>query len=80
MTIVGLGTGPYLVGLISDLTGQLGTGILALYLLTPLILLIMVFAIRGVDETGKTKIARALAAGESLPDPVAENFTRGVVH
>lgn len=80
MTILGLGAGPYLVGLISDMTGELGKGILGLYLLTPLILLIMIFAIRRVDETAKTKIARALAAGEPLPDNMVERFSPGGVN
>lgn len=75
MTIVGLGTGPYLVGLVSDLSGELGTGILGLYGLTPLILLVMIFAIRGVDGAQKTRIERALAAGEPLADNASNNVT-----
>jgi len=77
MTIIGLGTGPYIAGLVSDMTGELRTGILSLYLATPLILLVMVFAIRRVDEAERTKIARATAAGEAIvdsePTPKEEN-------
>jgi MFS family permease len=79
MTIVGLGTGPYLVGLISDVTGELGTAILSLYLMTPVILLIMVFAIRRVEATEQSKIQRALAAGEPMADNAHAILNTGVI-
>lgn len=66
MTIIGLGTGPYLAGLGSDITGDLGTGILCLYLLAPLVWVTMFFAIRHVDEAQRSKTERAIAAGEVL--------------
>jgi hypothetical protein len=66
MTIIGLGCGPYLAGLVSDATGDLETGILSLYLLTPLILGIMLFAISRVDSAEQTKLERAVAAGERI--------------
>ena len=66
MTVLGLGTGPYLAGLISDLTGDLGLGILSLYLLTPPLALALLFAIRHVDAAEAARLARAVAAGENL--------------
>jgi len=66
MTIIGLGTGPYLAGLMSDMTGDLGKAILSLYLITPVILLIMVFAIRNVDRAERTMVGRAEEAGEQI--------------
>jgi len=66
MTIIGLGTGPYLAGLMSDMTGDLGKAILSLYLITPIILLIMVFAIRRVDRAERTMVERAEEAGEQI--------------
>jgi hypothetical protein len=66
MTIVGLGCGPYLAGLVSDATGDLGRGILSLYLLTPLIFVIMLFAISRVDSAERKKLERAAAAGEPV--------------
>jgi len=68
MTIIGLGCGPYIVGLISDVTGNLGRGILSLYMITPLIGLIMWFAISRVDRAEQTRIERARAAGEAIAD------------
>jgi len=66
MTIIGLGCGPYLAGLVSDATGKLGTGILSLYLLTPLIGIVMLFAISQLDRAETTRLDRARAAGEIL--------------
>ena len=63
--------GPYVAGLISDSTGDLGRGILSLYLLTPLIGVIMVYAIRNVDGAVRSKLERAVAAGETLPGDAA---------
>lgn len=68
MTIIGLGAGPYVAGLISDSTGDLGRGILSLYLLTPLILVLMLFSIRNVDSAVSSKVERAVAAGEVLTE------------
>lgn len=66
MTIIGLGCGPYVAGLVSDATGNLGTGIMSLYLLTPFIAAIMLYAIRYVGEAESTRLDRARAAGEAL--------------
>lgn len=66
MTILGLGCGPYVAGLVSDASGSLGQGILSLYLLTPVIAGIMLFAIRRVHRAESTRLDRARAAGEDL--------------
>lgn len=66
MTILGLGIGPYLVGLISDATGDLGTAILSINLVSPVIIvLLLVIATRAQrDEDGL--LDRARAAGEPV--------------
>lgn len=70
MTIIGLGCGPYVAGLVSDGTGNLGRGILSLYLLTPVIAVLMLYAIRRLDSAETTRFDRARAAGEVLaPEP-----------
>ena len=71
MTIIGLGCGPYTAGLVSDATGSLENGILSLYLLTPIILVIMLYAIKHVDSAEQTKIQRAVEAGEILQPTAA---------
>ncbi|WP_241527325.1 MFS transporter [Sphingomonas turrisvirgatae] len=65
MTILGLGLGPYAVGLISDVNGgNLGTAILSIYWLAPpMVIAIIILARRyATDEAGM--INRARAAGE----------------
>jgi MFS transporter, Spinster family, sphingosine-1-phosphate transporter len=67
MTIVGLGLGPYAVGLISDVNGgDLGSAILSVYWLgVPLVILIVLLIWRfPVDEAGV--VAKARVAGEPL--------------
>jgi MFS family permease len=66
MTIVGLGLGPYAVGMISDLTGNLAGAIGSLFWLSPLIaLLTHLLVIRFPKDEGLL-IARAREAGEIL--------------
>jgi MFS family permease len=70
MTIIGLGCGPYVAGLVSDATGNLGTGVLSLYLLTPVIAVLMLYAIFQLDRAETTRLDRAREAGEVLePEP-----------
>lgn len=70
-TLVGLAFGPYIVGLISDLTGtivdgklvgDLRTGILAMVGVAPLALLMLVYAYRAVPQAEATVLDRAAAA------------------
>jgi sugar phosphate permease len=65
-TIIGLGTGPYIAGLISDVTGELGKGIMGLYHATPLIAVLRWLAIRGVDGAERSRLQRARDAGEDI--------------
>ncbi|CAN5394984.1 hypothetical protein BH10PSE6_BH10PSE6_58830 [soil metagenome] len=65
-TLIGLGNGPYLVGLISDVTGNLRVAILATYGFAPVVWLLLVLAIRGLPKAESTRIDRARAAGEII--------------
>lgn len=65
-TMIGLGSGPYLVGLISDVTGDLKTGVLSIYLLSPLVWICMVVALRGLPKAEATLLDRARQAGEVI--------------
>jgi hypothetical protein len=65
MTIVGLGTGPFAVGLISDLNGgDLGSAILSLYWIGPLIVALIVAAIVRLPRDEALLVGRAAEAGE----------------
>jgi len=67
MTIIGLGTGPYAVGLMSDVNGgDLGSAILSLYWIGPLIVLLIVAAIRRLPKDEALLVGRASQAGESF--------------
>lgn len=66
-SLVGLGLGPYMVGVISDITGDLQLAMLSLFLIMPpLILLLWRFAIILPDGEASVE-QRAIAAGEPLP-------------
>jgi len=65
MTIIGLGTGPYAVGLMSDLNGgDLATAILSLYWIGPLIVLLVAAAIWRLPKDEASMVGRATEAGE----------------
>jgi MFS family permease len=66
--LVGLGLGPYLVGLISDVTGDLRTAMLAILSLTPVVLVLLQFAARHLPAAEATLIERARAAGEVIDE------------
>ncbi len=65
-TLIGLGNGPYLVGLISDVTGDLRIAILSSYLFAPVVWVLLLFAIRSLPKAESTRIDRARAAGEII--------------
>ena len=65
-TLLGLGNGPYFVGLLSDVTGNLRLAILATYLGAPVVWLLLTFAIRGLPAAEASRIDRARAAGEPI--------------
>jgi MFS family permease len=62
--LIGLGLGPYLVGLISDITGDLRTAMLSVLLLTPIVVLLLQYAARHLKAVEATMIVRAIEAGE----------------
>lgn len=67
MTIVGLGFGPYTVGMVSDLNGHdLGAAILSVYWIGPLIVLLILLGIWRLPKDEATMLARARAAGEPV--------------
>ena len=68
ITIFGLGTGPYLVGLMSDITGDLGGSVLRLYGVSVLSFIAVVCALRTFTRDEATLLDRARAAGEPLEE------------
>lgn len=67
MTILGLGTGPYVVGLISDATGgDLGTAILSINLVSPVIVVLLLLIARRAQADEAGLLNRARAAGERV--------------
>lgn len=64
--LIGLGLGPYLVGLLSDITGDLRIAMLSVLLLVPVVLALFWFAARRLPATEASLIARARAAGEPV--------------
>jgi MFS family permease len=64
--LVGLGLGPYLVGLISDVTGDLRTAMLGILSLTPIVLALLQFAARRLPAAEASLLDRARAAGERI--------------
>jgi MFS family permease len=65
-TMIGLALGPYFAGKVSVLSGDLATGIFALYLMPPLTLLGLWLASRRIGELEATKVERARAEGEPV--------------
>lgn len=65
-TMVGLALGPYYAGKISVLSGDLSTGIFALYVVPPFTLLGLWLVSRRIAELEATKVERARAAGEAV--------------
>jgi len=65
-TILGLGAGPYLVGLISDVTGDLGGAILSIFWVSPAIVLLTLYAIRRLPADEASLLDRARREGERV--------------
>lgn len=66
MTILGLGIGPYLVGMISDATGDLARAILSInWLAVPIVAMLIVLALRVKSDEARVA-ERARAAGEAV--------------
>jgi MFS family permease len=66
--LIGLGLGPYLVGLISDVTGDLRTAMLSILSLTPVVLVLLQYSASHLPASEASLMARARAAGEDLTD------------
>lgn len=66
-TIIGLGTGPYVVGMVSDANGgNLGTAILTInWVAIPIVILLIVLALR-IRRDEAALLTRARAAGEPV--------------
>ncbi|MBD3729399.1 MAG: MFS transporter [Sphingomonadales bacterium] len=59
MTILGLGTGPYLVGLVSDATGNLGLAIKSINLVGPVIVVLLLVVARRANRDEEALMERA---------------------
>lgn len=67
MTIIGMGIGPYTVGLVSDLNGgDLASAILSVYWLAPLLVGLVILLIRCLPADEASLMQRARAAGEAV--------------
>jgi MFS family permease len=62
--LIGLGLGPYLVGLISDVTGDLRTAVLAVLAVTPAVILLLQYAAARLKTAEATLADRARGAGK----------------
>ena len=65
-SLIGLGVGPYMVGLISDVTGSLRFAILSLLLLMPFLLGLLWWCARILPDGEAGVVTRARAAGEPI--------------
>lgn len=65
-TLVGLALGPYMVGHVSTVTGDLSTGLLSTLLVVPIGIILLIAAYRLVPEAEATLMERARAAGEPV--------------
>jgi MFS family permease len=65
-TIIGLGLGPFLVGSLSELLGDLGSANVALVGLVPLVTILLWLVYRQLPNAEATRLERARAAGETV--------------
>lgn len=65
-TLIGLAFGPFVAGLVSELTGSLGTGVIANLAAVPIGVAALVAAFRLYARADGSKLDRARAAGEEL--------------
>lgn len=64
--LVGLGTGPFMAGFVSEMTGDLALGVKSTLIAAPLGLLALIIAIRTAPRAAATLLDRARAAGEAV--------------
>jgi MFS family permease len=65
-TIIGLGMGPYVTGLISDVSGNLQFALLASTVMMPVIFALGWIAYRSVPRLEQSLLERARNAGEAI--------------
>jgi MFS family permease len=65
-TMFGLALGPYLAGLISTRTGNLGLGIMSTTIVVPFSLILLCIAYKLVPAAERNMVERARAAGEEI--------------
>ena len=65
-TIIGLGIGPFFVGKMSEVLGNLGHAVLSLYIFVPAILVLLVLVYRNLPAAEASRVERARAAGEPV--------------
>ena len=65
-TLLGLGNGPYIVGLISDATGDLRFAVLCSFAGAPVVWVAILLAMRWLPAAEASREARARAAGEPI--------------
>lgn len=65
-TLFGLGLGPWFTGFVSKLTGDLGTGVLALLGMAPFTVTMLFLVFRTLPAAESSRIDRARAAGEVI--------------
>ena len=65
-TLLGLGMGPYFVGIVSDRTGDLGQAIISVNVVVPAILVILFIVLFRVNRDESTMLDRARAGGEAI--------------
>lgn len=66
MNLIGLGLGPYFVGLISDISGDIRIAMLAALAPIPIVIALFLYAARRLPRAEATLIDRARAAGEAI--------------
>lgn len=66
-TLLGLGMGPYFVGIVSDRNGgDLGQAIISVNVVSPVIVLILIFVLLRINRDESTMLERARAGGEPV--------------
>ncbi len=65
-TLIGLGNGPYFVGLVSDAIGSLRVALFAAYAVVPIAWFCIWRAMRGLPLAEASRVYRARAAGEPI--------------
>ena len=65
-TLIGLAFGPFTAGLVSELTGNLGLGVMATLAIVPVGAVALVVAIRRYPASAASRLERARARGETV--------------